>query len=378
MKVILIDDEQLALDYLERQLTKISEVNVAGKFVNPLLGKEVIAATDVDVVFLDIHLPEINGIELAEQILELKPNLHIVFVTAYDEYAVKAFELDALDYVVKPIRTERLTKTMERIRERLGAGEVQAPSANRPIRLKVLQQVMLESSDGQLAPLHWRTTKAQELFLYMLQYRGQLTRKSVLIELLWPEYEPSKVYSQLYTAVYHIRKTLERYGDRFQITNTTEGYVLQLHHVTIDAEEWEQNIISAPPLSENTVELYADIVKQYSGNYLQEHDYWWAEGERHRLMTLWLRVAFQLAKWYDEAGRLEEASVLYHEICSRHPQAEEAYFALMQIYASMGNHLSVNRQFRSLTAALNDEIGEAPSPYITQWYMQWKAKAAGS
>src|SRR5690625_3109696 len=116
MKVILVDDEQLALDLLERKIEEIGNVTVVGKYANPIEGKEKIVQQVVDVVFLDINLPEINGMELAEQILEKKPEVTIVFVTAYDKYAVQAFELNAIDFLVKPVKIERLEKTIERIK----------------------------------------------------------------------------------------------------------------------------------------------------------------------------------------------------------------------------------------------------------------------
>ena len=120
MKAILIDDEPLALDYLEHQLRDTQDLQIVGKYTDPATGKQAVEQTDaVDVVFLDIHIPEINGLELAEQLLERRPELHVVFVTAYDEYAIQAFELNASDYVLKPVRKERLHKTIERIRSRV-------------------------------------------------------------------------------------------------------------------------------------------------------------------------------------------------------------------------------------------------------------------
>jgi two-component system LytT family response regulator len=369
MKVILIDDERLALNFLEHQLIKIADIDVIGKFVDPIMGKEKILYEDVDVVFLDINLSEINGLELAEQILETKPKLNIVFVTAYDEYAVKAFELNALDYVVKPIGTERLSKTMERTRERVTPDNA-SPTIS-PIQMKLFRQVLIESAEQQFTPMLWRTTRAQELFLYLLQHRGQLVRKSVLIDLLWPEYELSKVYSQLYTAVYHIRKSLEQFGDRFQISNTMEGYILNIKNVVIDVEEWENNLHSEPPITSETINRYKELKDLYTGDYLQEYDYWWAESERHRLMLLWLRLSSQMAKWYLACNDVEKAVEMYLEICNRHQQAEDAHFALMKIYSSINNHLSVKRQYRLLTSILLEELNEQPSPYITEWFYNW-------
>lgn len=371
MNVVLIDDENLALNYLEHHLESMNGIHVVGKFINPVKGKEFILRTDIDVVFLDIHLPEISGIELAGQLLQFKPWLNIVFVTAYDDYAIKAFELNALDYIMKPLRKERLMITLERIRDRLERVPAAAAMAKEKLRVCMFQQLQMTSKDHPYPPVRWRTSRAQELFLYLLQHRGQLVRKSALIELLWPEYEPGKAFSQLYTAIYHIRKTFESFGLYFHISNATDGYVLNLEHVRLDVEEWERFIISGYPVDEATIGEYEGVMELYQGDYLQNYEYWWAESERFRLKTLWLRASFQMAEWYDSSGKRDKAIEKYLEICNRYPLAEEAHFALMKIYGALDNHLSVHRQYRLLTAILTEELNERPSPYITEWYQQW-------
>lgn len=73
----------------------------------------------VDVVFLDIEMPGLNGIELAEKITEMNPNSSIVFVTAFDHFAIKAFELNSLDYLLKPIQFERIQSTTKRLKKQM-------------------------------------------------------------------------------------------------------------------------------------------------------------------------------------------------------------------------------------------------------------------
>ncbi|GAA0134273.1 response regulator [Paenibacillus sp. YSY-4.3] len=374
MKVILVDDERLALDYLERQLIKLDKVEVLGKYTNPFVGKEQILQQHVDVIFLDISLPEINGIELAEQILEKKPDIHIVFVTAYNEHAVKAFELNALDYIVKPIIAERLAITMERLRSRmeLASKHKEVSPKDELIRLNVLKQVTIETSPGQFSIMQWRTSKAQELFLYLLQHRGQLVRKSSLIDLLWPEYEVDKVYSQLYTAVYHIRKTLDPFGERFQIANATEGYILKIHNVVLDVEEWESKLASLfPPTSERMGQC-SEAIRLYTGHYLQEQDYWWAESERQRLKELWLEASYAVAALYENEGFLDQAVNSYSAICRQHSLEEDAYLALMKLHDSMKHPHLVEREYELLTQIFHEELNEEPSPHIIEWYKQWK------
>ncbi|WP_427050524.1 LytR/AlgR family response regulator transcription factor [Paenibacillus sp. TC-CSREp1] len=119
MKAILVDDELLALSYLEFQLMKMDHfiLEIISKLTNPYDAIELVKHTKVDIAFIDIELPEINGIELAERMLEYNPDLKVVFITANQEYAVEGFDLNAIDYIVKPIRFDRLSKTMHRINE---------------------------------------------------------------------------------------------------------------------------------------------------------------------------------------------------------------------------------------------------------------------
>jgi two-component system, LytTR family, response regulator len=79
----------------------------------------------------------------------------------------------------------------------------------------------------------------------------------------------------------------------------------------------------------------------------------------------------QLAEWYASRGLQEKAIKKYQEVCKRHPQVEEAHFALMKIYAAMNSHLLVHLQYRSLTTILMEELNENPCPVINEWYRQW-------
>ena len=127
-----------------------------------------------------------NGIELAERLLEHEPGLIVVFVTAYQEYAVKAFEVNAIDYILKPVRFDRLSKTMNRIINSNTVSFYHADSL-KPLKMTLFKQVMIEElqTAGHFSLIQWRTTRAQELFLYLLQHRGQLVRKSFIVDSLW-------------------------------------------------------------------------------------------------------------------------------------------------------------------------------------------------
>lgn len=110
---LIIDDERLAREEVRRALADYPEFDIVGEANNADNALELIEACQPDIIFLDIHMPGKSGFDLLEELTTVP---EVVFTTAYDQYAVQAFEVNALDYLVKPLREERFAKTMEKVR----------------------------------------------------------------------------------------------------------------------------------------------------------------------------------------------------------------------------------------------------------------------
>lgn len=119
IQAVLVDDERLALVKLEFMLKEIEAVNIVASYTDPVQAIQEAPSLEPDVIFIDIEMPEMNGLQAAAILQETCPNATIVFVTAYNHYAVEAFELNALDYILKPVRNDRLLKTVQRLEDRL-------------------------------------------------------------------------------------------------------------------------------------------------------------------------------------------------------------------------------------------------------------------
>jgi two-component system, LytTR family, response regulator len=158
MKVIIVDDEPRAIDLLKGYLEHFSSMELVATFRNGLKAYEYISKEPVDLIFLDINMPHVSGISLSKM---LPDHVKVIFTTAYSEYAVESYEIQAIDYLVKPISLERFTKSISRVLSHAEpAAEAEAEkntihvkSGSETFRLDATQILFLEK-DGNYMTYH--------------------------------------------------------------------------------------------------------------------------------------------------------------------------------------------------------------------------------
>ena len=135
IRAYVVDDERLAVQRLSRLLSETGRVIVAGSSVDPQEALGALRNADIDVVFLDIQMPEMNGFELIEH---LDREIPIVFTTAYDRYALEAFAVNSIDYLLKPVQAERLDKALDKLERFTPA----SPTASGPPDMRALAKML--------------------------------------------------------------------------------------------------------------------------------------------------------------------------------------------------------------------------------------------
>lgn len=372
MRVILVDDERLALSRLERLLSAIENCEVIGSFVNVVSALEQIATSQPDIVFLDIQMPEMNGIELAVRIREITPATEIVFITAHREFAFEAFGLEALDYMLKPVTEERLHETIRRSRKRIQLQENHYLTES--VRFCCLGRLQLQISNREPETMKWRTSKVKELFAYLLHHRNQTVNKNTLLELLWPGLDERKGTANLQTSIYRIRNLCksDELNKYISISFSQYGYILETKNITVDAEEWELQMRQLAPLSSSSVSEHQRMFELYRGDYFGEEQYYWAEFERNMLKRMWLELAGGLGQFYDSNGNDLEALAVYHRIVQLEPLFEEGYLGLMRIYNRLKDYEAVQQQYRHMVEMLKQEADIEPSRESMAWYEEWQ------
>ncbi|MFX3633916.1 MAG: response regulator [Candidatus Pristimantibacillus sp.] len=371
MNIIIVDDEPLALIGLERQLEQFAGVHILGTFSFPADAIAAVEKLKPDVAFIDIDMPEMNGIQAAEKLQCMDDSIAIVFVTAYEEYAVQAFELNAVDYVLKPVQSARLERTVTRLLEEqmLLRQRPSLVSDNSGFKVRVQCSGMMNVFDLDGEPLHWRTAKSRELFAYLLYNRGKPVRKETLLELIWPDTDEKKGFTQMYTTIYRLRKTFESAALNIRLLNSGDGYWLRCEEFAIDTVDWEEDIGNLPHLSAESAEAYEQLIDSYPGDYLDEHDYVWSEGERERLRILCYRHALQLCRFWTNEGFDKKAINMYERLQRRFPFEEELYEALMRLYDKEGHYSLVQRQYELLVDMMRSEFDTDPSEESKRMYV---------
>ncbi|WP_165452241.1 response regulator [Paenibacillus thalictri] len=118
LRAMIVDDEELAVERLEMVLSEIGGIEICHTSLDPWEAYEYAKKSPPDMAFLDISMPEINGMRLSSLLRELDASIDVVFVTGYDNYAVQAFDVNALDYLLKPVTVKRMIQTLDKVRKK--------------------------------------------------------------------------------------------------------------------------------------------------------------------------------------------------------------------------------------------------------------------
>ncbi|OBR65215.1 hypothetical protein A7K91_00635 [Paenibacillus oryzae] len=285
LRVLLMDDELTILEDLELMLGSDDRIQIVGAFHDPLELLKNLPALKADCLFMDIEMPGINGIELAAQIQAAGTDMEIIFVTAYNHYATQAFEVHAMDYLLKPIRPERLAKAIDRvIRQR----ESKQPPGREEKSCVIHSLGTFEIKVG-ASRVKWTRSKSRELMAYMLQHEGKWLSKYKLCDEQWRDYEPERALAYLQTSIYSLRKNLREAGcNGLLIEYSEDKYRLQAGEVEWDTRNFEaaysRFIQTGSPVAAR------EALALYRGEYLEGEDWPWSDNVRESYICKYERI----------------------------------------------------------------------------------------
>ncbi len=209
MKIICIDDEPLILNMTASLCRELSAKPEVCGFSNAKDALSWLSEHAADVALLDINMPDMNGIELAARIRKTDPNVSIIFLTGYSEYAVDAFRLHASGYLLKPVNKQRLKEEIDLAMQRRG-GQNDLPEKRAKISARTFGEFDLYANGTVVS---FPRSKAKELLAYLIDRQGGSITRAMAFAVLWEEgvYDRS-MQKQLDVVIRSLRATLKCVG----------------------------------------------------------------------------------------------------------------------------------------------------------------------
>lgn len=307
IRIIAVDDEKPALRRVAKLLEQIPQVQVIGLFHSSMDCLEYILTEPeiIDLALLDIELPAIHGFDLARRLRECRPEIHVAFLTAHERYAKGAFEVEAIDFLLKPILQNDLERTIARLVKRIGSKVEATHQPKRGMEVQRLGPFNLLTENGDR--IRFRNSKSKELLAY-LHHQGKAVSKGQLMEELWYGKDEQRTQANLYSTIYQLRKDLEVWGISNLISQTrTAGGSYSLHWQIPfdDVDLYEEEVRLFRQNASLTHALKA--VQLYGEGYLSGSGYAWATTKQAELELGYAELLEAIVKVYVRQQRYDIA-----------------------------------------------------------------------
>jgi len=247
MLFLAVDDENLQLNKLVDALKEADPKSEILSFNNPLTALEAVRNVKIDVAFLDIEMGGINGVELGKRLKSINPNINIIFVTGYDQYALDAYSMHASGYLTKPVSVEKLKLELSNLRYPM-------PSIDDANKLKVQCFGHFEVFyNGN--PVKFSRSKTKEMLAFLIDRKGAMVSVKELSDALFNEEKPSYIRN----LVADLSKALKEINCEDVFIKHFNSYGIKISAISCDYYDYLNNVPYA--------------VKAYNGVYMQQYSW---------------------------------------------------------------------------------------------------------
>lgn len=357
MRVALVDEKQQNISILESQLHEFDDIELLGRYSDSKVFLEHLEIIEPEVVFIKVEMSPLTGIQLSKKINEGHNPPCIIFVADSSLYALEAFEVCAVDYLLYPINIHRLQKALEKARIEITKRNLLTKSSKigelleSQLYVGSLGRFYITDSSGN--QIKWRTKKVKEMFAYLWHNRKKSIYKSLIIEDLWPEYPYDKANRLFHTTMYQLRRLLKELGFGEAIAFHNDDYKLMIS-CTSDLEQ----LIDYLHMENHTKSAIWQILHLYAGDYFGEDGYHWADYEQFQYKK---RVIGCLEKFVERCWMtIPEDEVI--EICLNRlllmDEGNEKYiYYLLRWHQFKKNSVEFLLQYNKYERLMRDDFG---------------------
>lgn len=352
IRAIILDDEQPSVDKLERLLIESGMVEIKGKFTEPIKAVEFLKGNKVDAVFLDIEMPDMDGIELSNRIVSMQEKIAVVFVTAYNQYAVEAFRLNALDFLMKPVTPARLKETLERIIK-------EKAILVQPVDLKVQCFGKFKASAGN-SEVKFRTEKAEELLAFLIDQRGSFVSRNRIIDSLWEEYEGDRALIHFNTTLHYVKRALVQHGVQIPIEFDRGSYRFDVSGIDCDYCRFHKFTSIDTKVNDTNLLKCEEAARLYTGEYLSGKESAWVERSRQMQKDRFISLLLELSSYYKGIGMHMNAVEWLKIGLDHEPLHRELNFRLIEALLLNNDRISALRYHDIYKKELKRKMNREP------------------
>lgn len=242
MKILLVDDEELQLIRLENACKKVMPDSEFFSFTNPI--KVVESNVNFDLAFLDIEMPGLNGIQLAKKLKSINPKIKIIFVTAYNNYALDAYRVHASGYITKPVNENKIKVEIDELDNVINL------KSEKKLQVKCFGNFEIFHNGS---PVKFSYQKSKEVFAYLIDREGSSINVNELNAVLWEEDRKS----YLRNLIADIKQSLKSIDCEDVFVKKFNGYSIDVNKIDCDAYEYKKD--------------NPDAVRLYRGEYMIQY-----------------------------------------------------------------------------------------------------------
>jgi two-component system, LytTR family, response regulator len=335
ISVVIVEDELNILRYIQKELEGYGIFKVKGAYSDPDEALSEFSDINPDCLFLDVKMPRVNGIELAQEFIKIKKDICIIYTADYSQYKELPYKAEAIDNLVRPILFNDISRSIRRIEKTL----LYKASLNCEIGRKSYVPVkcfgtfIVRDIKGEL--VKWPTKKTEEVFAYFICHQDEYISKWKLIDLFWPDMDEEKGLNNLYNTIYRIKNVINQLAYYPEIKKVNDGYVLESLEPLSDLKYLDQ--LTKMKLNEKYISSASKFMLAYSSPMFGLKDYLWhlpIEKEANHLVS---KLCNQLIDHYRNENDLNSADEVIRHYTIQHLEDEKMMQNWLEIIVSWKN-----------------------------------------
>ncbi|MDF2869747.1 MAG: hypothetical protein K0R05_1322 [Anaerocolumna sp.] len=353
MRVIIVDDERHSIDLLCYFLKK-HEVEIVATYIDPILALNNTVIDKPDILFVDIEMPELNGLQLAQEIKSRLPDVIIVFITAFAGYAIESFQVHPMDYLLKPVTARQINKMMDSIMRQfmLLTLEREKGSNNRIIQMKCFGKFEVLSSGNEA--MKFPTTKTKELMTYLICKANKAIYRDEIMSLLFTGKEGLD-RNNFYVTVSRLKTALSSYGIDETLFKFNKDFEVFIKKGICDLYDLTVFIRSNTRITEENLLEAERLIGMYDGEVFSNIDTDWTNE-----ISEWVEIQMEetmllMAEYYKEKAVDKYESIL-KKLLNINALSSRGYEELLGFYMESDKKEKYKALFHRYTKVMKNDL----------------------